>query len=131
MVGTSSRLIPMKRTLAPLLLCVGAWAAFGSWAEAHRAALQTDPPALGAGIEADMAARHCANLRIDTEGFRAFSHAHHLNHADFFTRKRSVGLQRSLDAAALAFREQPAEACARMWDRYGATGTEARLLARR
>ncbi len=121
----------MKRTLAPLLLCLGAWAAFGSWAEAHRAALQSDPPALRAGIEADMAARHCPDLRIDTEGFRAFSHANHLNHADFFTLKRSVGLQRILDAETRAFRDRPAETCAQLWDRYGGDGAEARLLARR
>lgn len=121
----------MKRTIAPFLLCVGAWAAFGSWAEAHRAALQTDPPALRAGIEADMAARHCGDLRVDTDGFRAFAHANHLNHADFFTLKRSVGLQRTLDAEARAFRDRPAESCTRMWDRYGGAGTEAHLLARR
>ena len=121
----------MKRHLAPFLLCVGAWAAFGSWAEAHRAAQQMDPPALRAGIEADRAARHCPDLRIDTEGFRAFAHASHLNHSDFFTLKRSVGLQRALAAETKAFRDRPAETCARMWDSYGDAGTGARLLARR
>lgn len=121
----------MERTLAPLLLCLGGWAAFGSWAEAHRAALQSDPPALRAGIEADMASRHCPDLRVDTERFRAFSHDNHLNHADFFTHRRSAALQREIDAQAKALEDQPVQACAHLWERYGSGGTDAVLLAHR
>lgn len=120
----------MKR-LAPALFVVAAWATFGSWAEAHRAAQQTDPSALRPGIEADMAARHCADLRVDTERFRAFAHANHLNHADFFTLKRSVALQQGIDAEAKALRERPQEACAALWERYGSAASVAQLLVKR
>ncbi len=69
-----------------------------------------------------MAVRYCADLRIDTERFRAFAHANHLNHADFFTLKRSVALQQDINAEAKALREKPQEACAALWDRYGSAG---------
>lgn len=116
---------------AAVLLAILAWAVFGSWAEARRSSAQKDPPALRPGIEADLAARRCPDLRIDTERFRAFSHDNHLNHADFFTLKRSVGLQRVLDAETRAFRDRPSETCAQLWDRYGGDGAEEHLLARR
>ena len=120
----------MSKTAA-LILALFAWAAFGSWAEARRSSAQKDLPALRPGIEADLAARHCPELRIDTERFRAFSHDNHLNHADFFTKRRSVALQRELDAETKALQVQPAKACARMWERYGSAGTQAVLLAHR
>jgi hypothetical protein len=117
--------------LVPLVLAVVAWGVFGTWAEARRSALQKDSPALKPGIEADLAARHCPDLRIDPERFREFSHANHLNHADFFTRKRSVALQQEIDVETILFRVQPDRACARMWDKYGTAGTVMPLLARR
>ncbi len=100
-------------------------------AEARRSALQKDIPALRPGIEADLAARNCPNVRIDTERFRQFSRENHLNHADFFTKKRSVALQQDLDAEATQFRERPEQACAQMWDKYGDDGTVLHLLARK
>jgi len=116
---------------APLVAAILAWAAFGTWAEARRSALQKDIPALRPGIEADLAARNCPNVRIDTERFRQFSRENHLNHADFFTKKRSVALQQDLDAEATQFRERPEQACAQMWDKYGDDGTVLHPLARK
>ena len=116
---------------AAVLLAILAWAVFGSWAEARRSSVQKDLPALRPGIEADLAARHCPDLRIDTERFRAFSHDNHLNHADFFTQRRSAALQREVNAQTKALRDQPAQTCARLWERYGSEGTETVLLARR
>ncbi len=116
---------------AAVLLAILAWAVFGSWAEARRSSAQKDPPALRPGIEADLAARRCPDLRIDTERFRAFSHDNHLNHADFFTHRRSATLQKEIDARAKALEDRPVETCARLWERYGTEGTQAVLLARR
>ena len=119
------------KQFAPLLAALLAWAAFGTWAEARRSALQTDSPALRPGIEADLAARNCTDVRIDTERFRQFSRENHLNHADFFTKKRSVALQQDLDAERAQFRDRPEEACAQAWDKYGEDGRVLHLLARR
>ena len=116
---------------APLVAAALAWAVFGTWAEARRSSLQKDIPALRPGIEADLAARHCPNVRIDAERFRQFSRENHLNHADFFTKKRSVALQHDLDAELAQFRARPEEACAQMWTKYGDDGTVQHLLARK
>ena len=116
---------------APLLAAAVAWAVCGTWAEARRSALQKDIPALRPGIEADLAARHCPNVRIDAERFRQFSRENHLNHADFFTKKRSVALQHDPDAEATQLRERPEEACAQMWTKYGDDGTVQHHLVRK
>jgi hypothetical protein len=116
---------------APLLAAILAWAVFGTWAEARRSALQKDVPALRPGIEADLAARNCPDVRIDTDRFRQFSRENHLNHADFFTKKRSVGLQQDIDAEQTLFRARPDQACAQMWEKYGSDGAVVRLLARK
>ncbi len=121
----------MMSKSAAVILAVVAWAVFGSWAEARRSSVQKDLPALRPGIEADLAARHCPDMRVDTERFRSFSHENHLNHADFFTKRRSIALQREIDAEARDLQAQPAQACARMWEKYGAEGTDVVLLARR
>lgn len=116
---------------APLVAAALAWAVFGTWAEARRSSLQKDVPALRPGIEADLAARHCPAVRIDTERFRQFSRENHLNHADFFTKKRSVALQHDLDAELAQLQERPEEACAQMWTKYGDDGTVQHLLVRK
>ncbi len=114
----------MKR-LAPALFVVAAWAAFGSWAEAHRASQQTDPSASGPASRPIWPFAIAPDLRIDTERFRAFAHANHLNHADFFTLKRSVAPAAGHQCRGQALREKPQEACAALWDRYGSAGSVA------
>lgn len=114
-----------------IFVALVAWAAFGTWAEARRSAHQKEIPALRPGIEADLAARQCPDLRIDTERFRAFSHAHDLTHADFFTKRRTASLQRDIDAVSRFLHARRDVACAQMWARYGSEGTVEPLLARR
>lgn len=121
---------PMKKYV-PLVLAGLAWAVFGTWAEARRSAVQQDDPALRTVIEADLAGRTCPNLRLDTDRFRDFLRANHMNHADLFSRKRSASLQHDLDANQKLLHRQPDLACAGLWEKYGSAGTVAPLLATR
>ncbi|GEP06487.1 hypothetical protein [Methylobacterium oxalidis] len=114
----------------PFALAGVAWIAIGTWAEARRASLQEDNPALRAGIEADLASRYCPGLRIDPERFRSFGQAHGLSHEDFFMKRRSAGLKQSIAATTQRLRQTPGSACDRLWADYGTAGHAAQLLKR-
>jgi hypothetical protein len=115
----------------PLVFAGVAWAVFATWAEARRSSSHPDDPALRSGIEADLAGRSCASLRLDTDRFRDFLRANHMNHADLYSRKRSASLQHDLDTATKLLHRQPDVVCARLWDKYGSAGTVVPLLATR
>ncbi|WP_336491862.1 hypothetical protein [Methylobacterium nigriterrae] len=107
-----------------------AWVAVGTWAEARREIHQEDSPVLVAGIEADLAGRHCAGLKIDVERFRGFAHEHAMTHADFFMKKRSRRLKQDIANTLDQLRRAPQPTCDRLWADYGNASRKVQLLKR-
>jgi len=107
-----------------------AWVAIGTWAEARRASNQEDRPALRAGIEAELASRHCAGVRVDPERFRAFAWANGMSHEDFFMKRHSARLKHDIAMTTKQLRASPDQTCARLWTEYGLSGSKIPLLKR-
>jgi hypothetical protein len=113
-----------------ILMAGLAWVAVCTWAEARRETHQSDNPALAAGIEADLASRYCTGFKIDASRFQNFAHAHALNHADFFTKKRSARLKADIAQTTALLRKAPEPVCERLWADYGDAAREVQLLRR-
>ncbi|WP_156399267.1 hypothetical protein [Methylobacterium sp. Leaf466] len=111
-----------------LALAGMAWIAVGTWAEARREVRQADSPAMVAGIEADLAGRHCTGVKIDPEHFRSFARQHGLSHEDFFMKKRSARLKAEVARTTEALATEPASTCERLWADYGDAGRKVPLL---
>ena len=110
-------------------LAVIAWAVFCFMAQPHREEASPEDPVLLSGLKADMASRRCDGVRIDPDGFRAFSNRVQLNHADFFQKTRSVRLQAALDDLAGQLRRDRQAACEAIFVAYG-PGSALPLLRR-
>lgn len=113
-----------------LALFTAGWLALCTVAETKHRDRLADDPVMRAGVEAELAGRYCAGIRTDAARFRTFAHEHGMSHADFFTRKRTVGLESSLADLMGTLRTAPAAACERLWADYGVEGRKVSLLRR-